>query len=148
VRITAGGLLGIALVLVLGGACDQESLPPRPDPVLLQRCTGQFSMGNSTCPDGYSCVGPALALGGPGACRQFCQIDQPGSCASLDTCRPLEPRCTGEGCPGVCAPRACGEVTGQTCSDGYACIDDASDGCTPGHGPPCVGICALLEPRD
>src|SRR6185503_19145212 len=70
-----------------------------------------------------------------------------GSQQSSSTGATTDLACSGAGCERnnlPAAPLACGGVASTKCPQGYRCVDDTGDSCTPANGAAdCSGICVL-----
>jgi hypothetical protein len=116
------------------------------DPSLV-RCGGH-SINMHGCPDGFECVGDALAYDGTGNCRKFCGGFANLPCQYGYNCQdnPFDDCDVNNGgadCGGLCFPPTCGGFGNLQCqNDGQTCVDDTTDSCDVNDGgADCGSIC-------
>ncbi len=116
----------------------------------------------SVCPDGSeSCPRSFCEAGRCGVAYPTCA--PPPGCTTDAECAPgqvcvnaanemCDPDDPATRCVGVCVadnqPRACGGIAGETCPEGYTCVDKGGDDCTPDTGADCPGICEPAPPKE
>jgi hypothetical protein len=126
------------------------------------------------CVTDADCAAPAsceVCADGSASCfRAFCDAGRcnvvapgcppPAGCADDMGCPPgqickregnCDPATGAPECLGVCVPpdqpRSCGGIAGDTCPDGYACVDVPGDDCDPANdGADCPSVCEPEPP--
>lgn len=143
------------------------AIPDCPAPPPPPSCGGRNGAG---CPDGMTCVddpSDACAEGPAADCAGICVPKPYDRCTSDSECPVVGAPCTlcadgSYSCPksfcdaGQCSiavspcseAKFCGGIAGFPCDDGFTCIDDPADDCSPEKGgADCGGICVPDRPK-